>query len=150
MAKYLYENKFTIDKNGKKVILDELDYTKPLGLTFDENDISKVDTLSYIPLKDKVMAILTGQADFSSSKDEDLDYDEQETEVYGGDEEDLDFAPIDEYSDKIDIVEQSTDIKEKLKSYQNKVEATRVEAMLDDDKSTVTNNDTVDSKDENK
>lgn len=134
MAVFLYSE----DKKSSKI-----NHYKPIGLTFTSDEVSQVDIISFVPLKDKVISIFNGDAQFSSD-DSDVDYDEQETEVYGGNEDDLEISPVDEYSDKIDVLEANKEIQNRLNEYKSKVSSSKVEELKDN--STVPNNGTVEVK----
>lgn len=69
----------------------------------------QVDDLSFVPLSDKVLQILTGNPSFHA-EELDPDYDEEVSDNWDNvDEDNLDVFPIDEYSDKIDVLEVQAD-----------------------------------------
>lgn len=99
----LYENKKKIEKNGVVKKIDEIDHWKRIGLKFEEK--SQVDTLTFVPLSQKVLSILNGNPNFTADDTVETDFDEPEAESWDSANDDVEVFPIDEYSDKVDVKE---------------------------------------------
>lgn len=105
MAEVLYENLKKVSKNGDIVVLDEKNHLLRKGLYFCKEDKAQVDDLSFIPLSDKVLSILTGNPNFTADDSVETDYDEPEADNWDSADDSSQVFPIDEYSDKIDVLE---------------------------------------------
>lgn len=101
------------------------------GALYDENghivghapfDTVQIDTLSFQPLSEKVLQILTGDPTFHA-EDINSEYDEEEGEWDKDANDDVEIDSIDEYTDASDIFDMKNDLNEKIEN----VKATVVE-----------------------
>lgn len=105
MAEVLYENLKKVSKNGNVVVLEEKNHLLRQGLFFTKDDKRQVDDLTFIPLSSKVLSILTGNPNFTADDSVETEFDEPESETWDSVDDDTQVFPIDEYSDKIDVLE---------------------------------------------
>lgn len=105
-----------------------------LGLT----DFPKVqiDTLSFIPLSQKVLSILNGNPNFTAEELE-SDYDDPESDQFDFSKEDeIDVFPIDEYSDKVDVIDVQKSYADKAEKFKKAVETTVIDETKDSNNTT--------------
>lgn len=105
MAEVLYENLKKVSKNGDVVVLKEKNHLLRKGLYFSKDDKVQVDDLTFIPLSQKVLSILSGNPNFTADDSVETDFDEPEGEDWNSADDDVQVFPIDEYSDKVDVLE---------------------------------------------
>lgn len=126
MSKVLYE-----PNNEKK----GFNHLRRIGLFTEEEDREQVDTLSYISLDKKVESILKGNPNFIAEEIE-TDFDEPEAENWDGVEEnENNFSPfpIDEYSDKDDVIDVQRKANNDIKVIQDTVSKSKAEKTIVDE-----------------
>lgn len=106
---------------------------KRIGL--DGFPATQVDTLAFQPLAKKVMSIFNGNPDFRADDTIETDFDEPAQETWDDslkvDDQIGDNFPIDEYSDKVDVIEVNKKANEKLSEYNSQVQQILVDEARD-------------------
>lgn len=124
-----------------KVIYEPLENKKGfnhlhrVGLWTDKEDYPQVDSISFVPLEKKVESILKGNPNFIA-EDTELDYDEPESDNWDKvdeNEDNVQIFPIDEYSDKDDVIAVQRKLNSDLKILNDGISKSKAETTVIDE-----------------
>lgn len=124
-----------------KVIYEPLEdekgfnHLKRVGMLTEKSDILQVDELTFIPLEKKVESILKGNPNFIA-EDPEMDYDEPESDNWDNvdeNEDELQVFPIDEYSDKDDVIEVQRNAQKDIKAIKDELSKANSEISVVDE-----------------